>query len=378
MNHFDVIIIGAGMAGSSAAAELAKTLKVLVLEQETQPGYHSTGRSAAVYSVFYGSDRPAIFALTVGSNDFYETPPEGFTEHCLRKRKGALFVGPEDKLGELEQHYEKLSALHSGLALVERDFIKQHLPVLKESYCRKALWDEEIYDLDVHAIQTGFLKSLKARGGLVKTNRRVESMQYSQDKWHLHCCDEEFTAAVVVNAAGAWCDEIAALAKVNQVGLQALRRTAILIDAPEGANPDAWPMVGEFQEAFYFKPDAGKIMVSPADEIPSAPCDAQPDELDIALTVEHIENATDIEVNKINHSWAGLRSFVKDRSPVIGFAQDKPGFFWLAGQGGYGIQTAPAAGRLAASLVTGEGIPTDLVELGLKDDMISSARQELA
>ena len=377
MNHFDVIIIGGGMAGSSAAYELSKELKVLVLEQEMQPGYHATGRSAAVYSLFYGSDKPAIFALTKASNDFFETPPAGFAEHALRQNKSCIMIGHQDKQEQLEEYYETVSKQHPALQRVKPELVREMLPVLKDEYCKSVLLDPEISNLDVHALQGGFLKFCKHAGGSVKASMQVDSLSYAGDNWHVQCKDQEFTAPVVVNAAGAWADEIAGLAQVRKIGLQPMRRTAILIDPPEGLNPDSWPMVAEFQEAFYFKPDAGKIMVSPADETPSPPCDAQPDELDIAYTVEHIENATTIEVKKINHSWAGLRSFVKDRSPVIGFDSNSPGFFWLAGQGGYGIQTSPAAGRLAAALIMDRGIPEDIAACGLEDSMIAPNRKTL-
>ena len=183
-----------------------------------------------------------------------------------------------------------------------------------------------------------------------------------------------FAAPVVVNAAGAWADVVAELAGARPIGLQPMRRTALLVDPPEGVRIDDWPMVIDVEETFYFKPDAGLLLLSPADETPSPPCDAQPEALDVAVAIDRVQTATTLEVRRVRHRWAGLRSFVADRAPVAGWDPEAAGFFWLAGQGGYGIQTAPAMARTAAALLQNEALPGDLVDAGVDPRALSPER----
>ncbi|WP_206019483.1 NAD(P)/FAD-dependent oxidoreductase [Pseudomaricurvus alkylphenolicus] len=370
----DFIVIGGGIAGVSVGYELSKSAKVLILEREEHPGQHSTGRSAAVFAASHGSSQPALYALSEASAPFFENPPIGFSEHPLINPRGVLFIAHEDKLEGLRQKYEQMQLVNKNLQLLDQDAIQKRMPALRPEYTRAAIYEERVYDLDVHGLQEGYLKGFRNNGGTLALKRSVDQMEYADGIWTVTSGEHRYFAPVVINAAGAWADQIARLAGTKPLSLQPLRRTAILVDPPAGKSPDNWPMTVEFEEQFYIKPDAGKLMVSPADETPSQPSDSQPEEIDVAYAAHYAETALDMEVTKVDHSWSGLRNFVADRNPVVGYAADAPGFFWLAGQGGYGIQTSPAAARLAASLALRRGVPEDIAGLGLKESEVSPAR----
>lgn len=343
----DFIVIGAGIAGAGVAYELARHASVIVLEGESQPGYHSTGRSAALFSEIYGN--ATVRALSRASRDFLLTPPRGFAASSLLKPRGALFIANAEQVASYEAlrhapdvvRYTREVDREEGLRLV---------PILKEEWLARAMIEEGAQDIDVHSLHQGFLRGMKERGAALVTSGLVQSIVREVDTWRVVAAGQEFRAPVVINAAGAWADEIAALAGVAPIGLEPRRRTALLTDGPPDTPIESWPMVIDVGDSFYFKPDAGRLLVSPADETPCAPCDAQPDDLDVAIAVDRFEQATSVVVRHVRHRWAGLRSFVADRSPVIGFDAAAPGFFWLAGQGGYGIQTSWAAAELAAAL----------------------------
>ena len=374
MAHFDIIIIGGGIAGTSAAFELCKSSSVLMLERESRPGYHATGRSAAVYASSYGSENTALYALVRASWEFFDSPPEGFTQYPLYHHRGVLYIAEQAQLVGLRQYYDGMKARNPDAEWIGRDAIKRLFPPLKDSYTEAAIYDTNAYDLDVSALQEGYLKAVRQSGGVLKTGFEVTHVRKSNGLWIVSNGQEEYSAPCLVNAAGAWVDEIAQKASVKKIGIQALRRSAILFDGPENQALSDWSMLVEFREEFFIKPEAGKLLASPANEDPSEPCDVQPEDLDIAYAAHYAEQALNLRVEKVDHSWAGLRSFVIDRGPVIGFDPDAEGFFWLAGQGGYGIQTAPAAGRLAASLISGEGVPEDMQALGLSELLTSPAR----
>ncbi|HYE52467.1 MAG TPA: FAD-binding oxidoreductase [Azospirillaceae bacterium] len=370
MNRFDFIIVGAGIAGASMAAALAPGKRVLLLERESAPGYHTTGRSAALFSETYGN--AVIRRLTAGSRPFFEAPPAGFAAHPLLTPRGCLFVGRADQAGTLAAMALELGA--GACRWVGAEEVRRRVPVLRHDYVAGGLLEPDAMDIDVHALHQGFLRMARAAGAVLHTDAAVEGLERREGLWCVRCAGGEHRGAVLVNAAGAWAEEIGRMAGATPVGLAALRRTAILLDPPTGCRPDGWPTVVDADEAFYFKPDAGKILASPADETPSPPCDAQPEELDIAICVDRIQQAADIPVRRVERAWAGLRCFVSDRTPVIGFDTTAPNFFWLAALGGYGIQTAPAAGRLAAALALGGGVPAELAALGLAPDPFSPAR----
>ncbi|HVO16126.1 MAG TPA: FAD-binding oxidoreductase [Alphaproteobacteria bacterium] len=372
MTEADFLVVGAGIAGASAAAELAAHGRVVVLERESQPGYHSTGRSAALYTETYGNH--IIRALTVASGRFLRDPPAGFADHPLLTPRGTLLIGRADQRDALDAAHAELRGLAPGIARVDLAAALALVPVLDRSYVASGIYEADATDMDVHGIHGGFLKTLRARGGRVVTDAEVTALAWRGGRWHAVTRAGEFSAPVVVNAAGAWCDELARLAGVLPVGLVPKRRTAFTFDPPAGADVRHWPAVIDIAETFYFKPEAGKILGSPADETPMPPQDVQPDELDIALAVERIERASSLRVIRLEHRWAGLRSFVADKTPVVGMDDRAEGFFWLAGQGGYGIMTSPALGRTVASLLTAGTIPEDLATLGVTREALVPAR----
>jgi D-arginine dehydrogenase len=358
----DIVIIGAGIAGASVAAALAETHKVIVLEREAFPGMHSTGRSAALFSEIYGS--AVIRALSRASRDFLYAPPKGFAEAPLVRPRGALHIASKTQLDALDA----FCALPDVAPAIQRqtaDAARALCPILREDYIAGGALETASADVDVDVLHQGWLRQLKARGGTLIVNAEVLSLSAQAGGWRVETPENRIAAKIVINAAGAWADEIAKLANVRPVGLQPLRRTALIVEAPSDAQSELWPMVIDIDEQFYFRPDAGALLLSPGDETPSEPCDAQPDEWDIATAIDRVGKATTLEVRRVRRSWAGLRSFTSDRSPVVGYAPDAPGFFWLAGQGGYGIQTAPAMSKLAAALARGAPIPDDLKRFGV-------------
>lgn len=354
----DIVVIGAGIAGTSAAAELARTHRVLLLEGEDAPGYHSTGRSAAVFSESYGN--AAVRALSRASHDFLYRPPADFSAHPLLKRRSWLHVASRSQ----SQALERFLATEDLARRVRRVSAAEALalsPLLRpETAAAGGAYEEEAADIDVHALHQGYLRLLRHRRGTILTGAHVTTLSGTRGKWLVQSTAGDFQARIVINAAGAWADRIASLAGVTPLRIQACRRTAALIELPDGQISDTWPLTIDMDEAYYFKPDAGLLLLSPADETPVEPSDVQPEELDVAIAVDRLERATRVTVNRVRRTWAGLRSFAPDRSPVIGFDDAAPGFLWLAGQGGYGIQTAPAAAALAAALVRDEPPPPEL------------------
>lgn len=368
----DVIILGAGIAGASAAANLAPHAKVLLVEAEDQPGRHATGRSAATFFESYGN--AAVRALVRASRKFLLTPPEGFASVPLMTRRNALFIATEQQLEQLVAMRQD-QAIAKVMRPLTTDEAINLVPILKRERVAGSLLDESGFDIDVDALFQGFLRSAKAHGAILLADAGFDSrIEFSDQVWHVHSRHGVLEAPVLVNAAGAWADAVAQSAGVKTIGLEPLRRTALIIPAPEGINTAAWPLVMDVDEMFYFKPDAGHLLLSPANEDASLPCDAVPDELDVAIAVDRFETATNHSVKRVLHRWAGLRSFVADRTPVAGFAADSPGFFWLAGQGGYGIETSPALGVLTASLVLGKGTPEDLAAHGVDARALHPAR----
>lgn len=372
MDEFDIVIVGGGMAGASAGYFMAEGARVLLLEMEAQPGYHTTGRSAALYSEAYGN--AAIRALTSGGRRFYEAPPEGFADHALLTPRGALFVGRADQQDALDATAAEASANVDSIRRLDAAATRALVPVLRAGYVAGGVHEPDAMDIDVNGLHQGFLRGLRARGGEIRTSAQVTGLSRAGDAWQVDCRDGAVRAPVVVNAAGAWCDVVAGLAGVAPIGLVPKRRTAILFAPPDGADSAAWPLTVDVDESFYFKPDAGMLMGSPADETPMEPCDVQPDELDIAIAVDRIQTASELEIRRIEHRWAGLRSFVADKTPVVGFDPAAEGFFWLAGQGGYGIQTAPSMGRVSAALAAGQDIPADLQDYGVTAAALSPGR----
>lgn len=353
----DILVIGGGIAGASAAAELARTHRVVLLEGEDTPGYHSTGRSAAVFSECYGNR--AVRALTRASRDFFHGPPAEFSPYPLIRRRGWLHIASARQAAALES-FLTTDDMAPRVRRIGPEEALALSPLLRpEAAAAGGAYEEDAADIDVNAIHQGYLRLLR-RHGTILTRAHVTALARVDGTWLLESTAGRFQAPIVVNAAGAWADEIASLAGLAPLRIQACRRTAVLLELAGSEASDDWPLTIDIEEAYYFKPDAGLLLISPADETPIEPCDAQPEELDVATAIDRVERATRVVINRVRRSWAGLRSFAPDRSPVIGFDAAAPGFFWLAGQGGYGIQTAPAASRLTAALIRREALPPSL------------------
>jgi len=367
--------MGAGMAGASAAYFLAPHKKVVLLEREAQPGYHATGRSAAMYSETYGN--ATVRAITTASKSFYFSPPTRFSDYPLVTPRGSLLVGAESDHDVLRLALHNMRALVPNIEWWTQTDILQRVPVLRPEFAVYGVYEPDAMDMDVHAIHQGFLRGARTAGAQLVCDAGVDSINFVSGQWCVNTPAGRFCAPVLVNAAGAWCDGLARQAGVKPVGLVPKRRTAFTCDAPPGCDISHWPLVIDAQESFYFKPDAGVLLVSPANEDPVPAQDVQPEELDVAIAVDRVEAASTLQIRQVRRKWAGLRSFVADKSPVVGFAPDAPGFFWLAGQGGYGIQTAPAMGELAAALVLGLPVPPAMAALDFRPDDVSAFRQTL-
>ncbi|MFV3128983.1 NAD(P)/FAD-dependent oxidoreductase [Niveispirillum sp. KHB5.9] len=366
MQEFDIAIIGAGIGGASLAAMLAGGVpgrRILLAERESFPGYHTTGRSAALYSVLYGNS--TVCTLTAASRAFFMDPPPGFADHPLLTPRGVLYITDDPQSDAVREIRE--SAIRTGATALEMSprAALDMVPILHPGPLRGALWEADAMDMDVHAIHQGFLRRAKAGGVELRTDAALTGAGWDGSAWTLSFADGPVRAKKLVNAAGAWADELARMAGVPTVGLMPLRRTAMMLDPPPGFDIHRWPAVIDAGGSFYFKPDAGMILASPADETPSPPCDAQADEMDIAICVDRVQASADLPVRRVSRSWAGLRSFVADRSPVVGAPASHPSFFWFAAQGGYGIQMAPALARVGASLLDHGVLPADIADAGV-------------
>lgn len=343
---FDIIVIGAGMAGSSAAAFLSANARVALIEAEEVAGYHTTGRSAAIWIQNYGP--PDVRELTRLSRSFYEVPPAGFSEIPLIRRRPVLMLASRAQLPDLE------AALAGGHGLRHASIAEAEslIPALRPGYLAGAAIEPDAFDMDVAAIHQGFLRMLHANGGSLALRNRAGLIERRGDLWHVETtAGASFQAPIVVNAAGAWGDEVGALAGVGELGLRPCRRTAAIVD-PSPFDVADWPMIIDVNEEWYARPEARtRLMVSPADETLTHPHDVQPEEIDVAIGIDRMQQALDIQVRRVEHSWAGLRTFTPDGSLAFGWDPNAEGFFWCVGQGGYGIQTAPAAGRLVADLI---------------------------
>ena len=369
---YDFIVVGAGMAGASVAYELSGTARVCLIEREARPGQHATGRSAALFAPSYGGR--AVRALTRASRDFFVLPPDGFAEERLLTRRGVLYIARRDQLDHLTAMMADVGRSGGAIERVDVAWVLETVPLLKSRYVAGAALDRDAQDIDVDALHQGFLRGARTRGATVLTDVGDPEISRRADLWTINLRTESLEAPVLINAAGAWADEVATGVGARPLGLQPLRRTAVLVDPPAGTNIAHWPAVIDIAEEFYFKPDAGKLLISPADETPVEACDAQPEELDIAIGVDRVQAALTLEVERVNHSWAGLRTFAPDRAPVIGFDPEVTGLFWSVGQGGYGIQTAPAWARTAAALARGDAIPAEIADEGVTAADLSPGR----
>jgi D-arginine dehydrogenase len=359
VQQFDFIVIGAGIAGASVAAHLAEHASVGLLDMEERAGYHSTGRSAASYEPNYGP--PSILALTRASAAFFMSPPVGFCDAPIFSKRGSLVLEPA---GQQDAAHQFLSAA-VGLREVGGEEMLRILPILNPHYAKRGFFDDSTGDLDVDLLHGGYLRLLKARGGKVFLNALAKNFVRKADQWHVITPFDRFTATTIVNAAGAWGDEVAKLADVSAIGLTPKRRSIGVIPVDDHPDVMAWPFMVDCAETWYAKPQSGKLLVSSADVTPVAPHDAYADDMAIAEGVERLMEATTLDVTRLEHSWGGLRTFSKDGAPVVGFDPHADGFFWLVGQGGYGIQSSPAVSRLAATMAMRGAVPDDIMAAGL-------------
>ena len=371
IEKYDFVVIGGGIAGASVAAHLAVEGRLRLLEREAQPGYHSTGRSAALFSEAYGTG--IVRALTRASRSALFAPEPGFCSIPLVRPRPVMALAHDGQAEALEFFIAATAPVES----LERLTASQAVaicPIVRPEPLIGAVIGRHTADIEVHELHQAYLRLLKKRGGSISTSAEVIQLTQDGSGWRIVTTAGTMWATTLINAAGAWAAQIGALAGALDIGLRPLKRTACLVPAPEGFAIDAWPMVVNVAEEFYLKPDAGMLLLSPADETESLPCDAQADELDVAIAVDRVEQATTLDVRRVARRWAGLRSFVADSSPVVGFDPIAPGFFWVAGLGGYGIQTAPALGRIAARLAARREIEADILEHGIELDAIAPGR----
>ena len=361
MSDYDVVIVGGGMAGASIGSEIAHRRRTLVVEAERFCGFHSTGRSAAFWLESYGG--PTVALLTGASHDFLRDPPADFAGHSLLRTRGALHVS-QDRWAELPDGVEHRR--------VERSELEQLLPGVREGW-RYAVFEPGCADVDVAQLHAAYLRLFRRRGGQVATDARLTGASFRDNRWTVALENgPAVTCAVLVNAAGAWADGVAQSSGVAPVGIEPKRRTMVQLRIGRSGLRDL-PLVNDTDGTFYFKGEGDRsIWLSPHDEIETAPCDAAPEEIDVATAIDRFESVVDWPVESVERSWAGLRSFAPNRLPVYGFDPDVPAFFWAAGQGGFGIQSAPAAAKLAAAILLGE--PPEPLVSGIDPALFSPAR----
>ena len=378
---WDFVIVGAGMAGASTAWQLAQSggdtpPSVLVLERESQPGYHTTGRSAALFEEHYGPEQ--VQALTRASRAFYDAPPAGFAEAPILTPRGVLYVGTAEQKALVDTAYAEAQVHSPDAQRLSAEQLKALVPILNTDVLVDGFLDSGARDIDVHGLHQGYIRGLRQRGGDLWCNAEVEGITRVNELWHIALPKGlSVRAKVIINAAGAWVDGIATMAGAAPIGITPKRRSAFTFSAPEGLDATHWPAIISADENWYIKPDAGQLLGSPANADPVAPHDVVPEELDIATGIYHIEEATTLQIRRPSHTWAGLRSFVADGELVIGWDASPtpvPSFFWVAAQGGYGIQSAAGYSLLARNLLLGEPLHASLAQQKVNVGAVSPAR----
>ena len=369
---FDVAVIGGGIAGFSLAHFLSPHKSVLVLEREDAFGYHATGRSAAEFAFRFHT--PLVGKLATLSFPFLNTPPAGFCETPLLIPREMLLIAPDEKRARLDEVFEQESRSTDRLTRLTVDDALKRAPILNPDFFTSAFHDPDCWDIEVESLFQAYQRSAKQFGAVAHRKAGLISAQRKDGVWHLETAAGVFTAKTAVIASGAWADETAVALGAMPLGLTPFNRTVITVDLPSATNWAAMPEIQEIDEDFYMKPDAGKLLLSPADENDSAPCDAQPEELGIAWAMHWVSEATILKPDRPSHAWAGLRTFAPDRAPVIGWDKSADGVFWLAGQGGFGIQTSPALGRYAADLLCSLPLGDDFKRAGVDRAEMDPAR----
>lgn len=361
MSSSDILIVGGGIAGLSAASALSRHAKVTVLEAEEAVGYHSSGRSATM--VHYALGDPHVRALTLASRSFFDEPPEGFTDVPLGQRKSVLVHAREEELAALDALGAAIAPFADLERVGERGIVET-CPAIRigGGGSVAGLVDRNGMRLDPHALLQGHIRTLRSQGGELVTGARVRSIARASSEWQVETDHgQSFSAPILVDAAGAWADPVATLAGLTPIGLNLLKRTIITFDGPHDVDVSGWPFAKTVGDELYFAPESGRLFASPMDEVPSEPSDAQPDEYEVALAAHRVEERTTLKVHRIHSRWAGLRTFAPDRHLVAGFDTRADGFFWLAGQGGYGLQTSPIMAAVTESLIAGSPWPLETV-----------------
>ncbi len=367
-----IVVVGGGIAGASAAYELAAAADVVVLERESVCGYHSTGRSAALFTECYGDT--VVRRLAIASRSFLAEPPDGFADVPILQARPVLFVGTAGQRRDLTRAADEYRSLVPAVRPVDAAEAIALCPVLDPEVIAGGILEPDAADIDVAALHGAYQRGVRTRGGRIVTDAGVTGLRHDGSRWTVATTAGSFTGDVVVDAAGAWCDVVGAMAGAAPVGLVPKRRTAFTFHGPDDADVRRWPMVIDVAEEWYFRPEGTRMLGSPADETPMEPCDVRHEEIDVALGISRIESVTTMRIRSIDRAWAGLRSFVADHRPVNGWDPVVPGFYWLAGQGGFGIKTSPSMARFAAGMILDGSPPADLTRAGLTPESVGVAR----
>lgn len=377
MDHFDIAIVGGGIAGASLAFRLAPQRRVLLVEMEPRFGIHASGRSATLFSEFYGNN--AVQALTLHSRGFFTAPPRDFSEFPLLREHGALWIAAQDSQIAVAKDFEHGRSIVPSLEMVNYAQMRELCPVLRPEAAALGVFEPHAADLDATAMLAGYLKWARASGAILLANQAELHIRRNGGQWQLDMAGKSASAEILVNAAGGWCDQLAASVGSPGIGVRAYRRTLAIIDAPSGYDVRDWPVVTDLDDRYYFKPAGpNRLVISPADETEVAAQDVSADDLDVAIAVDRVMNATTINVNRVHSSWAGLRTFVANRSPVIGWDAEVPQLFWSAAHGGFGLMASPAISEVAAAILTGQHIPEPLRRNGITERLFAPAFVETA
>lgn len=374
MEHTDVLVIGGGIAGASIGYELAEDRSVTLVEMEPTLAFHTTGRSVATFLESYGGR--TIRMLTTASRSFMENPPDGFHRRLLSPLP-LYWVARHDRVDALRAMFDEVSELVGDLRWLSAEEAAAESPMMRPEWVGAGMLEPGGSEIDVAALHGGYVAGLRARAGVIVTGNPVVAMHRVGGRWEVTGRDgTTWSADVVVNAAGAWVDQVAALAGAQPVGIHPLRRTVYMVNPPPALAGVHIPFTADLDAGWYIKPEGPQLLCSPADEVPSEPCDAQVDPLDIAASIDNVNAATLLDIRHVRSSWAGLRNFVADRTPVAGFDDRVDGLFWFAGQGGYGIQIAPTLARAGAALIRSGLLPDDLVQRGFDPAWLGRERLE--